>query len=59
MPAAAAYPVNGELDLVDGQGGGEGIAVFDLATLKITDTYKANQTSYSPASAIQSYYNDK
>lgn len=37
----------------------QGIAVFDLATLKITDTYKANQTSYSPASAIQSYYNDK
>ncbi|KAK1778172.1 hypothetical protein QBC45DRAFT_414666 [Copromyces sp. CBS 386.78] len=37
----------------------QGIAVFDLATLKITDTYKANTTSYSPASAIQSYYNDK
>ncbi|EGO60761.1 hypothetical protein NEUTE1DRAFT_76182 [Neurospora tetrasperma FGSC 2508] len=37
----------------------QGIAVFDLATLKITDTYKANRTSYSPASAIQSYYNDK
>ncbi|CCC11306.1 unnamed protein product [Sordaria macrospora k-hell] len=37
----------------------QGIAVFDLATLKITDTYKANRTSYSPASAIQSYYDDK
>lgn len=37
----------------------QGIAVFDLATLKITDTYTANRTSYSPAPAIQSFYNDK
>ncbi|KAK3403159.1 hypothetical protein B0T20DRAFT_18097 [Sordaria brevicollis] len=37
----------------------QGIAVFDLATLKITDTYKANRTSYTPNSAIQEWYNDK
>lgn len=37
----------------------QGIAVFDLATLKITDTYKANRTSYTPNTAIQGYYNDK
>ena len=37
----------------------QGIAVFDLATLKITDTYIANRTSYSPASAIQSWYSNK
>ncbi|KAJ4410573.1 hypothetical protein N0V85_003949 [Neurospora sp. IMI 360204] len=36
----------------------QGIAVFDLATLKITDTYTANRTSYSPAPAIQSFYNE-
>jgi hypothetical protein len=37
----------------------QGLAIFDMNTLAWKDSYSANQTTYAPAPAIQSFYASK